>query len=92
MGHTQNRQRAGIACSHYVPLGVPGFENGAIITGGYDNIALLWNTKEEQPYGKIEADGAVLCITHTNDGRIILGTDKGYGEIHEISFFNITLL
>lgn len=80
-GHEQTRNRGGIACSHYIPPKTTGFENGAIVTGGYDKVAYIWDldTDGDKPTQVLRGEnGAVLCIDHHSDGRIALGYDSKY--------------
>lgn len=80
-GHQETRDKGGVACSRFIPIGSKLFPDGAILTGGYDKILNIWSLDSDgtcPTYSLIGHEGPVLCVDF-DDERIVTGSADKYG-------------
>ena len=84
--HEQLADKAGIAVSHYIPAGTPGYPESAIVSGGYDSKAVVSHPETSQIYHTLSGHKeAVVSITHTHGGDIVTGSLDKYDQFGLVS-------
>jgi WD40 repeat protein len=78
--HEQTIEKGGVPGLHFIAAGRhPTLTAGAIITGGYDRLVMIWDVDggNSPSLTLIGHQGAVVCFADTVEGDIISGsTDK----------------
>lgn len=76
-GHQDTRERGGVAGLCYIPPGHHSiYVDGAILTGGYDRMVLIWDGEggEAPSIMLIGHEGAILCVQYLTNGDIVSGS------------------
>lgn len=69
----------GIASSHYIPAGIPGYPDSAIVTCAYDHSAIVQHPESSEIYHNLRGHTkAVVSATHTPLGDIVTGSADKY--------------